>query len=171
MKKIGLWLVLLGLLHGGSWAQNADEIISVRILSSVEMLQAGLTQDIALVLTIKEPYHINSGSPLEDFLVPTSITFHEVPGVRYGISEFPQAETRVLSFSDLPLEIYEGTLTVYNTLNLDPSFSGSELRVSGSIQYQACDDNACLPPGELEFQQVLLVAGAVSYTHLRAHET
>ncbi len=160
MKKIGLWLALLGLACVGSWAQNADEILSVRIIASVESLQNGQTQDLALVITIKEPFHINSEAPLEDFLVPTAIVFKDAPGIRYGIPEFPQAETRSLSFSNLPLEVYEGTFTVFCTLTLDPSVSESDLTVSGTIQYQACDDNACLPPGELEFEQVFPVTGA-----------
>ncbi|MFA9453805.1 MAG: protein-disulfide reductase DsbD family protein [Candidatus Aminicenantaceae bacterium] len=160
MRKIGLCFVLLGLACGGSWAQNADDILSVRIIPSVERLQPGQPQDIALIITVKEPYHINSQAPLEDFLVPTGIAFQQAPGARYGISEFPKAETRALSFSDLPLEVYEGTFTVFCTLTLDASFPGSEVAVSGSIQYQACDDNACLPPGELEFEQLLPVARA-----------
>ncbi len=160
MKKIGLLLVLLGLVCSGVPAQDADDILSVRILASVDKLQPGQPHDIALVIKIKEPYHINSEAPLEDFLVPTAIAFADVQGVRYGSTEFPQAETRALSFSDMPLEVYEGTFTVFCTLTMEDSFPGSEVAVSGSIQYQACDDNACLPPGELDFAEVLPVAGA-----------
>jgi thiol:disulfide interchange protein DsbD len=91
-------------------------------------------------------------------LVPTSISFAEAEGVRYSSAEFPPAEMRNLSFSDMPLEIYAGTFTVFCTLTLDTAFSETEVKVSGSIQYQACDDNSCLPPTELIFEVVLAAA-------------
>jgi thiol:disulfide interchange protein DsbD len=162
MKKIGPLqiLLLVVLLAGGPGAaQNADDILSVRVLASVDRLQTGQSQAAALVIKIKEPYHINSEIPAEDFLVPTSVSFADAPGVRYSSPEFPPAETRDLSFSDLPLEVYEGTFTVFFNLILDAEFVDSDVRVSGSIQYQACDDSACLPPTELAFEQVLKVAG------------
>ena len=145
---------------GAAAAQNADGILSVRILASVERVQPGPPQAIALIIKIKEPYHINSEIPTEDFLVPTSVSFADTEGVRYSLAEFPPAETRNLSFSDMPLEVYEGTFTVFCTLTLDAAYAAKDIKVSGSIQYQACDDNACLPPAELAFEEVLAVAAA-----------
>ncbi len=159
MRKIGLWLIFLMFVAGAAAAQNADDILSVRILASVDRLQHGQSQAIALVIKIKAPYHINSETPAEDFLVPTTISFADIEGVRYTSTEFPPAETRDLSFSDMPLEVYEGTFTVFCTLTLDASYSEKNVNVSGSIQYQACDDSACLPPAELAFEEVLATAG------------
>ncbi len=159
MRKTGLWLMFLMFVVGAAAAQNADDILSVRILASVDRLQPGQSQAIALVIKIKAPYHINSETPAEDFLVPTSISFADTEGVRYTSTEFPPAETRDLSFSDMPLEVYEGTFTVFCTLTLDAAYAEKGVKVSGSIQYQACDDNACLPPAELAFEEVLAAAG------------
>jgi len=163
MRKIGLWplLWLMFCVAGdAAAAQNADEILSARILASVDRLQPGQSQAIALIIEIKEPFHINSETPTEDFLVPTSVSFEDSEGVRYSAAEFPPAETRNLSFSDMPLEVYEGSFTVFCTLTLDAAYAEKDLKVSGSLQYQACDDNACLPPAELAFVGVLAVAGA-----------
>lgn len=159
MRKTGLWLMFLMFVAGAAAAQNADDILSVRILASMDRLQPGQSQAIALVIKIKGPYHINSETPAEDFLVPTSISFADTEGVRYTSTEFPPAETRDLSFSDMPLEVYEGTFTVFCTLTLDAAYAEKDVNVSGSIQYQACDDNACLPPAELAFEEVLAAAG------------
>lgn len=159
MRKSGLWLMLFAALSAVSAAQNADDVLSVKLLASVNKLQAGLELPIALAIDIKEPYHINSESPTEDFLIPTLVSFVSVPGVTFGYPEYPPAEMRNLSFSEMPLEVYEGYVLIFSTLTLDPAIEGKEISVQCSIQYQACDDTACLPPAELIFQAVFSIAG------------
>jgi len=86
MRKTGLWpllFLMICVVAGADAAQNADDILSVRILASVERVQPGQPQAIALIIKIKEPYHINSEVPIEDFLVPTSVSFADTEGVRY----------------------------------------------------------------------------------------
>lgn len=160
MKRIVVLSVVMFLGYFGLFAQNADDILSIRILPAVDRFSPGESHPIALVIEIKAPFHINSESPLEDFLVPTSIALSGPAGATFTSPEFPQAETRSLSFSELPLEIYEGRLTVFCDVSLPVGYASSEFPLSGYIEYQACDDNACLPPAELGFEASFPVAAA-----------
>ncbi len=159
MRKIGLCLMLLGALCAVSVAQNGDDVLSVRLLAAADKLQPGQEHRIALAIEIKAPYHINSEAPTEDFLIPTLVSFAPLQGASFGYPEYPPAEIRNLSFSDMPLEVYEGHVVIFSTLILDSVFASEEISVTGAIQYQACDDSACLPPAELAFQAVFAIAG------------
>ena len=159
MKRIVLWSAIWALICAGLFAQNADDILSIRILPAVDRFIPGENHPIALVIEIQAPYHINSESPLEDFLVPTSIALSGPAGAVFSSPEFPEPETRSLSFSDLPLEIYEGSVTVFCDVTLPADFASPEFEIAGLLEYQACDDNACLPPAELAFQEIFAAAG------------
>ncbi len=170
MKRFSLGLAILGLISGWLLAQDTEDVLSVRFLASVDKLQRGVTHPIALEVTIRDPYHINSETPTEDFLIPTTLTFSEIEGVTFTSPELPPADMRILSFSQIPLEVYEGTIYIFSTLTLDSDYSRPGIIVSGILHYQACDDNACLPPAEFHFEASFDVAAdgeAALETHSR----
>jgi len=140
-------------------AQNKDEIIAVTILSSVAKLRPGAENQIALEISIAAPFHINSDQPSDENMIPTSVGFSGPEGVTFGTPKFPAAQSKFLSFSATPLEVYEGTIRVFTTVKLLQGFSEKEIALAGRLGYQACDDKACLPPAELEFKQIFPVAG------------
>ncbi len=138
-------------------AQASDDIITIKLISSVDKLQPGAANRLALEIQIKEPYHINSVELTEEYMIPTSVSLTGPEGVDFGKLEFPEAVVKTLSFSETPLSVYEGSLRVFSTITLPESFDGREIIVTGVIGYQACDDQACLPPAELEFRQAFPV--------------
>lgn len=151
-------LILLAALFPLS-AQNSDEIVAVALLSSVNKFQPGAPHRIALEIRIRDRYHINSTQPREEFLIPTTVSLAGPEGVVFGKLDFPPALVKTLSFSATPLEVYEGTIRVLSTVTLPKHFKEKELAVTGRLEYQACDDKACLPPAELSFRQTFPVAG------------
>lgn len=158
MKRFGIVLLLLISLSWAALAQNSDDVISVRLISSKNKLQPGKIQAIALEVSIKEPYHINSDQPTEDFLVPTIVTLTSAKGIQLAAVEFPPAVIKALSFSTTPLAIYEEKVILLSSITIPDSFSDKELTISGSIEYQACDDIACLAPQSLDFSQTFSMA-------------
>lgn len=147
---------------GQDFGQNKDEIISVKIFSSQTELKRGETTPISLEITINEPYHINSDMPLDEFAIPTSIRFDNAKGLEFGIIEFPEAALRRFNFSENPLSVYEGKFKVATTVRIPLSYQGDEAVVSGTIGYQACDENSCLAPADLNFSQSFPVTGEIS---------
>ena len=166
MKKLILYIMFVlactSLCFGQNFGQNKDEIISMKIFSSQNELKRGETTPIFLEITINEPYHINSDVPLDEFVIPTSISFDNAKGLEFGVIEFPEAEIRRFNFSESPLSVYEGKFKVATTVRIPSSYQGDETVVSGTLGYQACDENSCLAPADLNFSQTFPVTGEIS---------
>jgi thiol:disulfide interchange protein DsbD len=158
MKRFFIIFLIIGLTYG--FTQNADDVISVRLFSSEDKLETGKNNSVSIEIKIKEPFHINSRQPAEDYLIPVTISFSGKEGLVFSGTEFPEPEIKLLGFSDIPLSIYEGTFVVKTLVKLPSSFEGSEVLISGTIGYQACDDYTCLAPAELEFNKSFKVADA-----------
>lgn len=157
MQKI---LILLLLVFNLSFAQNSDEIISTRILSSVDKIKPGDSYQIAVELQIKEPYHVNAKEPSEEYLIPTEIELKSSEGVTIGQYIYPEAEMKTFAFSENPLAVYEKTIYIFTTISVSPDFDEKEILLEGSVGYQACDDQTCQAPAELAISQTIPVAGS-----------
>ncbi len=159
-RKAGLALLIISVLTGlAAVAQAQEKIVSVKVVAPVESLKPGETYPLAIEITIAAPYHINAEIPSEDYLIGTAVTFVPRHGLTFGKAVFPKAETRKLSFSQNPLAVYAGTVTVTVDVTLDKSFQGGEATIEGTVSYQACNDQSCLPPEDAAFTRTLPVAG------------
>ncbi len=144
---IAVLFVFLALALG----QPGAPVVQAKLLSSVDKFQKGTTHRIALELTIQPPYHINSHKPAEDFLIPTEVTFEPVPGITFGELKYPQGISKQFSFSEVPLNVYEGTVYIYGSVTIAPDYPGKEVALRGTVEFQACDDHTCLAPEEMTF--------------------
>ncbi len=151
--SIGILLALLGFLV----AQPAQSVVQVKVLSAVDKLQKGTTHRFAVELTIQSPYHINSHKPAEDFLIPTKVTLEPVKGVSFGELKYPEGISKQFSFSEVPLNVYEGTVYILGTMTIAPDYPGREVELRGTVEFQACDDHTCLAPEEMTFSQTFSV--------------
>jgi hypothetical protein len=83
---------------------------------------AGKASDVVLHFRIAQGLHINSHTPKDEFLIPTTFSIPDGVGVRLEKATYPAGEEF--------------------TLPLDPGTKLSE----ANLRYQACDKNACMPP-------------------------
>jgi len=95
-----------------------------------------------------ETWHINSNQPLEDFLIPTELKFDETEGVTFGKIRYEDPELRKFSFSDKKMSVYEGKVYALTTITISPDINVDELKISGQVYYQACNDASCLAPAQ-----------------------
>lgn len=163
MKRLGsilMWLPFLGLFALGQAQQNQD-IVVVKIVPAAETFKAGQSYSLTLEINIRAPYHINSDQPLESFLIGTTVDFKTQPGVTYKKVTFPAGEVKKLELSENPMSIYEGTVKITAEVVLALDFKGKELKIEGSLGYQACDDRSCLPPADVAFSRKVAVAGGM----------
>lgn len=160
MKQIlTLFTGLLMLIYLSS-AQENGEIATARLRSSVDKFKPGSSHRIAVELTIQKPYHINSHQPSEAYLIPTTLELETPEGVTLGRIKYPEAELKQFAFSETPLAVYEGTVHLFTTVTIVPDFAGKEVVLKGTVGYQACDDETCLPPDDIAFSQSFPVAAS-----------
>ena len=137
-------------------------VVSIRTIPPAGSLEPGHTSVLAVELDISSPYHINSNRPLQDYLIPTTLEFEPQPGIVFGKAIFPPAPVKSLPVSDSPMAVYEGVVRIPVDVTPAAGFISKEVRITGKIRYQACNDRSCLPPVWQNFSVTLPVSFSTS---------
>ena len=104
---------------------------------------AGKTTAVAMHFRIRDGLHINSHAPKEEYLIPTVLSIPDSSGVRLEGAEYPAGREFVLPVDpSTKLIVYTGE---FETQTKIVAQAGDHM-VEAKLRYQACDDNACLPP-------------------------
>jgi hypothetical protein len=118
----------------------------VAYIAEPENVPAGKRGELTLRFHVAAGFHVNSHTPKEVYLIPTSLTMQPASGVRAGAAEFPPGKSYAFSFSpNEPLDVYSDDFTV----KLPVAASAGEHEMDGELKYQACDKAACYPPRSL----------------------
>jgi hypothetical protein len=106
-------------------------------------LTAGKLSTVALHFRIAQGLHINSHMPKEDYLIPTTFSIPDGADVRLAAASYPAGMDFTLPIDPRnKLSVYTGEFTIQARIVATP---GNHL-VEARLRYQACDNNACMPP-------------------------
>ena len=165
MKQICMLVVCIFILSLSAFAGPGDtdmaqnnEIIRARFVASTDKLVKQESTSLLVEIVIDEEWHINSNSPLEQFLIPTEIKFDEINGITFGKIDYMQPELRKFSFSDTKMSVYEGKVYAHTTVTVSPDIDQEEIKLSGTVYYQACNDQSCLAPNQYRFAALIPIA-------------
>ena len=104
---------------------------------------AGRPTPVALHFRIAPGFHINSHTPKEDFLIPTSFSIPGTAGVALKDAAYPDGTDFTLPLDpSTKLSVYTGEFAIQARIVAQ---RGNHL-IEASLHYQACDKNACMPP-------------------------
>ena len=104
---------------------------------------AGKPSPVTLHFRVAQGLHINSHTPSDEFLIPTTFTIPDGMGARLVAANFPPGAIISLAFDPkTKLSVYTGEFAIQARIVATP---GNHL-VQGKLRYQACDQNQCLPP-------------------------
>jgi len=104
---------------------------------------AGKPSAIKLHFRIQQNLHINSHTPREQYLIPTVFSIPESSGVRLASAAYPAgADFTLPADPSEKLSVYTGEFSIEARIVATP---GDHL-VEANLHYQACDQNACMPP-------------------------
>jgi thiol:disulfide interchange protein DsbD len=110
-------------------------------------------------IAIAPGWHVNSHTPHEEFLIPTTVEVLPPAGVTAGEVLYPKAVDRVLAFSGgKAMALYEGTVKLTAPLSGTAAKDAGPLRAK--LRYQACNDTTCLPPKTVDLVAEQQVARA-----------
>jgi hypothetical protein len=102
--------------------------------------------NVALHFRVAAGMHINSHRPKEEYLIPTTLTFPEGTGVRLEGASYPAGSEFVLPLDPQEkLSVYTGDFVILARIVV----AAGERLVEAKLRYQACDNNACMPPRTL----------------------
>ena len=151
-------------------AQNGDlpaasSVIQPQAYVSLQPVPRGRAFEIAVVAKISPGFHINAHQPSEDYLIPTKITADLTPGVFLVESSYPRGVMRAFRFSKTPLRVYEGSFTVRMKLRANESVPIGPQKLGLTVGYQACNQDACLPPTKVQLTADLEIAAVDTPPH------
>jgi hypothetical protein len=141
---------LAGLMAQGQTLMGVRPGRSIATPAAVEYLYpeqvtvaAGKTSEVTLHFRIAQGLHINSHTPRENELIPTTFSIPEGSGVRLAAASYPAGEDFTLPLDPgTKLSVYTGEFVIQARIVATP---GNHL-VEAKLRYQACDKDACMPP-------------------------
>jgi DsbC/DsbD-like thiol-disulfide interchange protein len=124
--------------------QKSERPQDVRYLFPEQVsVPAGKDAVVELHFRINSGMHINSHTPSEKGLIPTSLILPENSGVKLDKVDFPSgSEYSLRAMPSMKLSVYTGDFVARAHIR---AISGQHL-VQAALRYQACDVNACYPP-------------------------
>ena len=106
-------------------------------------LPAGKSSPVTLHFRIAQGLHINSHTPRQSELIPATFSIPDGSGVRLEGASYPAGTDFTLPIDPKEkLSVYTGEFTIQTRMVAEP---GNHL-VEAKLRYQACDNNACMPP-------------------------
>src|SRR5580693_6089248 len=132
---------------------------------SLQPVPRGRAFQVAVVAKISPGFHINAHVPSEDYLIPTKVSADLSPGVFLVETTYPRGVMRSFRFSKTPLRVYEGSFTVLMKLRANGSAPIGPQKINLTVGYQACNQDACLPPTKISVAADLEIAAEDAPTH------
>jgi len=158
-----IYTIITIFIVGNLWADGQDgmasmeDILRGRIILPAEDLAKQNSYAILVELNIGKGWHINSNQPLEEFLIPTEISFQKIEGVSFGKINYQKPELVDFSFSDTKVSVYEGKSYAKTTITIAPDFKEEDLVIRATINYQACNDESCLAPTSIPVTKLVTI--------------
>ncbi len=114
---------------------------------------ATLGTHFSLVLDVRPGARVHVYAPGASDYKPVHLTLNPQPGVVVRAAQFPKAEDYFFKPLNEHVPVYQRPFRIVQDVMLDPSRDGSAalkdvttLTITGSLEYQACDDRVCFAP-------------------------
>jgi hypothetical protein len=164
MAAISSRAALFAAIAAVGWAQqgppNPRDVVSASAFASFDPVGRGSAFQIAVVLKIRQGYHINAREKSEDYLIATDLQATAPTGFKTGEVSYPKGELHTFSFSKTPLNVYEDKIVLRLQATALPDAPTGTQHVPLKLRYQACSNELCLPPVRIDVDAAVNVAAS-----------
>ncbi|MCO4783182.1 MAG: DUF255 domain-containing protein [Candidatus Cloacimonetes bacterium] len=101
---------------------------------------------VKLTVEIEDGWHINSNLPLQDYLIPTSVTNQSKDIIQLGKFEYPESEIIEMDFAEEEIDVFDGTFQI----NIPVQFLNVKKSFQLNFITQACSDEECMSPATMK---------------------
>jgi thioredoxin:protein disulfide reductase len=156
-------LSLVGAAAANAQNVSAKEVVDPTAYVSYDPVGRGMAFKVAVVLKIKDGFHVNAREVTEDYLIPTDVRAEVPAGFKLGDVEYPKGTLQSFAFSkNTKLNVYTGSVTVFLPLTALPNAPLGAQHVPVKVKYQACSQEICLPPVTKQVDATITVVAAQS---------
>jgi thiol:disulfide interchange protein DsbD len=129
-----------------AFAQGSKQVVEAKVVLEADGAAPGASLKAAALAKVAPGFHVNDHKPSEEYLIPTEWTIEAIKEISVTKMVYPKGELKKFTFSDDPLSVYEGDLTIGARLKIARAAKPGVYKLKGVFKYQACNDHACLPP-------------------------
>ena len=143
-----LWLALATALVAQE--REGTKVPSVTMVPVSVSIRRGALGTAELHFRVGSGFHVNSNTPSEDYLIPTSLHLDPPTDIVIGKITYPEGQQESFPFApDQKLSVYSGDFSLLVSLRALSSVLPGTYAMRGQLRYQACDRAACYPPKRL----------------------
>ncbi|HWZ98373.1 MAG TPA: protein-disulfide reductase DsbD N-terminal domain-containing protein [Candidatus Dormibacteraeota bacterium] len=144
----------------------AKDVVSSAAYTSYEPVARGKEFQIAVILKIRDGYHINARKPTLDYLIPTDLKIELPAGFKAGEVSYPEGTLKSFSFSKTEkLNVYTGTVILRLKVTPPADAPLGSQHIPLKLRYQACSESVCLPPVRQDVDTAFTVAATGKTAH------
>ncbi len=140
----------LALAAGSLRAQVSATKVSMDAEVSPSRILPGFSGKIVLTLGIAPGWHINAHGKVGGYVLPTEFVWTPPPGFTVTEIQYPKAEPVQVSFQDEPLLAYQDEVQIVVNFRVGDTVKPGTVHLVGEITVQACSEDVCLQPSDLE---------------------
>jgi Disulphide bond corrector protein DsbC len=142
----------------------ARDVVKPSAYPSFEPVARGKQLQIAVVMKIRDGYHVNARETTFDYLIPTDLKADAPAGFKAGAVDYPKGTLHKFNFAkDKPLNVYTDTVVLRLPITVDANAPLGEQHIALKLHYQACSTDVCLPPTTLPVDAVIHVSAQESH--------
>jgi DsbC/DsbD-like thiol-disulfide interchange protein len=144
----------------------AKDVVVSAAYTSFEPVARGQEFQVAVVLKIRDGYHINARKPTLDYLIPTDLKVDLPAGFKAGEVSYPDGTLKSFSFSKTEkLNVYTSTVILRLNVTAPADAPLGAQHIPLKLRYQACSDSVCLPPVRQDVDTAFTVAATGKTAH------
>ncbi len=137
--------------------------------ASLTVFHPGSTGFIAIKAAIKDDWHINSDSPLDKYLIPTTLAVSTPEGIIVKSILYPVPEMLKLEISDRKMPLYHGTVNFGAIIECSGDIEPGEYTIRAALKYQGCNNMTCLEPATA-IEEITVKIGTMEELGEMAHD-
>jgi hypothetical protein len=126
---------------------SGKDVVAPAAYVSYDPVARGMAFQVAVVMKIRQGFHVNAREVTEDYLIPTDLRPEVPAGFKISDVVYPKGTLQTFAFSkDKQLNVYTDTVTVRLPLTVLPNAPLGPQHLAMKLRYQACSTEICLPP-------------------------
>jgi hypothetical protein len=131
----------------GSQTPSGKDVVAPEAFASHDPVARGMSFQVAVVLKIRNGFHVNAREVTEDYLIPTDLRAEVPAGFKLDAVTYPKGTLQTFTFSkNKKLNVYSGNVTILLPLKVLSTAPLGPQHIPMKLRYQACSTEICLPP-------------------------
>jgi hypothetical protein len=144
---------------------SPKDVVAPAAFASYDPVARGKEFQIAVVMKIRDGFHVNARKKSADYLIATDLKTDGATGFKIGDVTYPEGELHTFSFSKTPLNVYERTVVLKVPVTVAADAPTGAQHIPLKLRYQACSNEVCLPPVTLPVDASVNVAAGSGAAH------